>query len=199
MAAGHVNSLTLIQYNSTALAGVSNHSINFFYQMFDSRDAEPNIKDQPNQFHTYSYQSLSDGIWYIISMVMVIVYVTSWFYPGFDDIENADVGFYYGVNLVLNISIIMVLTKITKSQRRGLNKIQMVLFIYEIINELINKIINKICIITIRKLYGCLNGNWLIKFVCNLYMIKIIKYIYLINYTILMNNKLFIILRGAKS
>eukprot|EP01084_Bolivina_argentea_P152612 266198_1 len=139
-------------------------------------DAEPNIKHHPGQFHTYSYQLLSDDIWNIISMVIVILYVTSWYYPGYDDIESAGLGFYYDVILLLNIRIIMVLTKITKSQRRGLNKIQMVVFI----NEIINEIINKICIIIIRKLYGCLNGMWLIKFICNLYVIKIIKYITII-------------------
>eukprot|EP01084_Bolivina_argentea_P152610 266194_1 len=103
MAEGHGNSLTL------------SHSINFFYHMSGSRDAKPNIKDHPDWFHTYSYQLLSDGIWYIISMVMVIIYVRSWFYPGYDDIESAGLGFYYGVILLLNISIIMILTKIRKS------------------------------------------------------------------------------------
>ncbi len=123
MAEGHANSLYR-QHNST-----NNHSVNFYYQMLSCWDAEPIIRD-PDRFHIYSYQLLSDGIiWYIISMVLVILlYVISWYlYHGFDGIENADLDLLYGVILILSINIFMVLTSY-QTQGRGLYKIQMVLF-----------------------------------------------------------------------
>eukprot|EP01084_Bolivina_argentea_P152613 266200_1 len=157
MAAGHVNTLTSIQYNSTASAGVSNHSINFFYQMFDTIDAETNIINHPDQFHTHSYQRLLDGIiWYTISMIMVILlYGMSRFttYPGCDDIESAGFGLFYAVILLLKISIFMILTS-TKPMGRGLCKIQMVLTIDLRYN--INNIFKRYTII-VRILYECMN------------------------------------------
>eukprot|EP01084_Bolivina_argentea_P181834 313989_1 len=109
---------------------IYNHSINSYYQMYESMDANQIIKDE-HQFHTHSCTLLSDGIHLVHGFngndrtIVRCIYYFSYYC-----IENAGSILFYAVllHLVLFLfNIFMVLTNYLKLRKRGSYMVQMVL------------------------------------------------------------------------